>query len=666
MIRVHFLFSYIAIYLLFIACRSESDKRLELICDLAGDNREEIEKVLEHYKNEPEKLLAARFLIMNMPGHSGVDLSTVEKLQPTYSKYVEISEKHNWRRTGEWKNEINAFWEKEKNVVNLSRFSKKQDIRTVKADWLINEIDRSFKAWQENVYTRQDSFEDFCKYVLPYRFAEGICQDDSRDVFYKRHAHIFNNPDKDFREVTDSLHYLYRELMHFDWAASSMPIYNAATFEQVKRASCDDKAWYNCLMMSALGMGIAIDFVPQWGNRSGGHSWNSLIVGGETFPFEPFWDSDRWKYKKMYNNEGFDLLWGKFRLPKVYRHTFELHFDGPLGDKSVAKGDIPPLFKNPFITDVSSQYFKTTDVKITLTEPVPEDAHYCYLCVFGAQEWHPVQWGKIEGNKKVTFKGMGKDVIYLPMFYQKGVLSPAAPAFLLTQDGNYEELKCSHDKMPVTVRNYTAYLFPQEIAESKETLVGAYLIGCNDLKASVADTLYMMTDSMDTWENDIFLTNAKEYRYIQLVAPMDTVALCELSFYEKGKEDEPVQQVKVSAEITPLVDEEQLEMVADNRSATAFKGRFNNNKNRILYFDLGKSLPISKISYIPYTKNCLYKNRDIELYYWDNRWVSAGVQKGEDKNMTFNHVPKGSIYRVILKGFNDRIFTYQNGIVHWY
>ena len=117
----------------------------------------------------------------------------------------------------------------------------------------------------------------------------------------------------DFREVTDSLHRMYSDLMHNNWAAASMPIYNAASFEQVKRGSCDDKAWYNCLMMSALGMGVAIDFVPEWGNRAGGHSWNSLVVGGETYPFEPFWDDDRWKYKRIYNNECFDLLWGKFR-----------------------------------------------------------------------------------------------------------------------------------------------------------------------------------------------------------------------------------------------------------------------------------------------------------------------------------------------------------------
>ena len=46
----------------FVAC-SSADKRLEYALSFAGDNRGELEKVLEHYGQEPEKLEAARFLI---------------------------------------------------------------------------------------------------------------------------------------------------------------------------------------------------------------------------------------------------------------------------------------------------------------------------------------------------------------------------------------------------------------------------------------------------------------------------------------------------------------------------------------------------------------------------------------------------------------------------
>ena len=35
----------------------------------AGDNRPELEAVLAHYADEPEKLAAARYLIANLPAH---------------------------------------------------------------------------------------------------------------------------------------------------------------------------------------------------------------------------------------------------------------------------------------------------------------------------------------------------------------------------------------------------------------------------------------------------------------------------------------------------------------------------------------------------------------------------------------------------------------------
>ena len=46
-----------------IACNSSDSKRLEQALLFAGENRGELEKVLTHYENNPEKLEAARFPI---------------------------------------------------------------------------------------------------------------------------------------------------------------------------------------------------------------------------------------------------------------------------------------------------------------------------------------------------------------------------------------------------------------------------------------------------------------------------------------------------------------------------------------------------------------------------------------------------------------------------
>ena len=62
---------------LFYSCLDFEDKQLEYALNFAGDNRNELEKVLEHYASDPEKLESARFLIRNMPRYYGYELSLI-------------------------------------------------------------------------------------------------------------------------------------------------------------------------------------------------------------------------------------------------------------------------------------------------------------------------------------------------------------------------------------------------------------------------------------------------------------------------------------------------------------------------------------------------------------------------------------------------------------
>ena len=48
------------------ACAGPLDRRVEHVLDVAGDNRGELEAVLAHYRDDPEKLHAARLLIAEM------------------------------------------------------------------------------------------------------------------------------------------------------------------------------------------------------------------------------------------------------------------------------------------------------------------------------------------------------------------------------------------------------------------------------------------------------------------------------------------------------------------------------------------------------------------------------------------------------------------------
>lgn len=60
---------FVLAWLLMIGCTSEMDKRVETILAISGPNRSELETVLQHYRHEPQKLKAAKFLIANMRYH---------------------------------------------------------------------------------------------------------------------------------------------------------------------------------------------------------------------------------------------------------------------------------------------------------------------------------------------------------------------------------------------------------------------------------------------------------------------------------------------------------------------------------------------------------------------------------------------------------------------
>ncbi|WP_232751843.1 hypothetical protein [Capnocytophaga sp. H2931] len=48
----------------------------------------------------------------------------------------------------------------------------KQDIKEIKAEMLIENIDYAFKVWQEKPWNKHLSFDDFCELILPYCIAE--------------------------------------------------------------------------------------------------------------------------------------------------------------------------------------------------------------------------------------------------------------------------------------------------------------------------------------------------------------------------------------------------------------------------------------------------------------------------------------------------------------
>ena len=72
-----------SIYLLLLICSCQSNEKLEEVLQYSGENRYELEKVINRYSQREAdslQLKAAFFLIENMPGHYSLTNSTMERL----------------------------------------------------------------------------------------------------------------------------------------------------------------------------------------------------------------------------------------------------------------------------------------------------------------------------------------------------------------------------------------------------------------------------------------------------------------------------------------------------------------------------------------------------------------------------------------------------------
>ncbi|MGM0609213.1 MAG: hypothetical protein ACQESP_12455 [Candidatus Muiribacteriota bacterium] len=662
--------SYIIFFILLGVLNSCSPPEYKAI-KMAGKNKKELQKVLDHFKKDSSVRLqeAAKFLIKNMPKNFSADTSTLSSVRPFLPEACSlyVNEEHSL---------IDLKWEEYKNKQKIAPqyFDYHPDYKIIQGDFLIEDIKLAYATWIKNPFNKNASFNDFCEYVLPYKRKNGLPIESWRKHFLEKPPeHFYNFKDIPLIVACDSLLFHYKDLKHNKSQLSDLPLLKIEDFETLKRGNCETKCWYNSMLFAAHGIPCAIDFVPAWGNRNASHSWNVIIKNGKSHAFEPFWEQDRWKYKRIYNNESFDDRWGEFRLPKVYRHTYSSHKIEPIVDSRVKLRNIPPLFRNIKKKDVSDEYFKTYDLEITLDENMPDDTYYCYLCVFGYNDWHPVQWGKIEGAK-VQFKGMGKDIVYLPCYYKSGELIHATDPFLLNSQGDLVQLEANSTRSQNIVLNRVNFQSPKN-ATGINILGGSRIEFSEKSDFEKPSQIYTLPDTMLCQMNLHRLNKAIKGRFIRIIFQGEIAELSELSFFQKTADDT---LARLNGEIicSEDIEKSKAKKAFDQLIATDFTTHLHKDENlseeKQLWvgLDLGKLTTIDAIGYSPRVGSNLYKKDPFELFFWKDGWRSLAIKQGTGNNMIFNNVPDNALMMLKNKNWGqrgaERIFIYKNGEQKWY
>ncbi len=396
-------------------------KHLKMALHQAGANRSELEKVLIHYKNndiDEDKFKAAQYLIANSSIYSSqrTELKNKSNEPVVFNPMAYPS--------------VRSTREARDSVFGISHINHQTlyDVKNLKSKYLINHIDFIIKVWRNSPWKENVDFDQFCKYILPYRVVDEPISSWA-EILNEKYSHILDTlSSKSILEACKAVNAQLANDIFFDdrWYLGGVGTQTVPEMIKSGSGNCDDLTVYGASVMRSLGIPVAIDFDVH-GRYNFGHSWCVIFdENGKSWSFGPgeqqpgehhqTFEEHRWR-----------------RLTRVFRRNFGITTD-QLHPEAKDLNTIPPFFRTKNIEDVTTEYIKTFDVEYKVQKlPIKKD--YLYLCIYNNQTWRPIQWGKLKQNT-VVFPNMGADIMYIVGYYHNNRIYPISEPFILEIDGN--------------------------------------------------------------------------------------------------------------------------------------------------------------------------------------------------------------------------------------
>lgn len=297
-------------------------------------------------------------------------------------------------------------------------------------------------------------------------------------------------------------------------------------------------------------------------------------------------------------------------------------------------------------------------------EEIPRNVKYAYLCVFNNQAWKEVAWTDMQGGKAV-FEKIGRDIVYLPCYYDGSRQVFADYPQWLKSDGVAEELK------PDTLHRQTLRLnrkFTYNISGDYggNAILGVRLLATNDLSKQPYDSIGVITHYNSMAYDTLQVNTGKKYKYwILCKEGKSNPIFASVIFLQHDS-------VKLKPLNTFSIDV--TGNVIDNTQGT--KQIFNDEM-----LDYGTLLPMAGVRleqpisvdamiYISLNdKNGIYPGHLYELFYFNRgKWESLGKKVATADYIEYDNVPSGALYwlRNHTEGKEERPFTVNNGRVRFW
>ena len=527
----------------------------------------------------------------------------------------------------------------------------------VSVEYLKHRTDDAMEQWHFSPFARELDFAGFCEYLLPYRIGTEEPEEwwtDYRATFGGVLDTLVTRPGVSLAEFCEAVNGLLPE-PHRSYTGypPNKPNGKPSSLKRILGGTCADYLGLTTYLCRSYGIPVATDYTPQWGNHSQGHQWSALIQGDRTYHFmigEPLFPAAEKPFT--------------FRLAKAYRRTISPQRRHP--GRGSRPGELPAGLQSPRTLDVTRYYVPVTNLRFGSLRQRGQ-TRWLTLNVFDDANWSPVAGARRRG-RKVTFKDVGLNCVFLPMYYRNGSCVPAGWPVLVGKDRRVRELvpDCEHLETVHLTRKFMDTLARQR---ADSLLGGRFELADNAAfrnahAIAVPDSVGMNFQTAELPEGNRF----RYVRYVPAAGTSGNIAEIELYDHDGGR----LSGGKVIGTYAPRDRFHPMENVFDGDVLSYASCSPSQPDMPWVGLDLGRAVGLSQLCYLPRNDdNFIREGEEYELCYWDgDDWSSLGRQTGRraTQELVYDNVPKNALLLLHnhTKGKEERIFTYENGKQIWW
>lgn len=622
---------YVLFFIFVFSCTPRATDPLSIALTFAGDNRSELEKVLNHYLDDTLKYKAACFLIGNMPPLYSYSQAGYRTTHAAMKKAVEDKD-HDVQLLNVQANTFN-------------RIEKIYDVQVITADYLIETIDFAFKLWREKPWNKYLSFEDFCEYLLPYRVGNEPLES-WQMVYYEKYNAILDSlySGTDVVEAANllSLHLAKTEKITYLGLSHINP--GALFYLDNRCGDCVDMRDMSIYLLRSVGIPAGGDFYSISPNEGASmHTW--AIVQDTTGKSVAF------RHPGLEVRRNLDV---EYKKGKVYRLCY-----GKQSKKEVTP-DVAPFFQNRYLRDVTSNYVGENQYLIPVE--VQKEA-YAYLGVHTAERTTLIDMGEIKEGR-ATFKNVEPGLIYQLFSYSGTGIESAGFPVLLKERGQFHQFVPDTTRRE-SVRIYRKYRLAEWLSNYMNRMVGGVIEGANDPSFAFPVFHYAITDSVrDIITKSFYPGPLGHVRYIRFKAAYNKkIDLAEITFYNE-QTGTCIRDMAISGSSpAEIYKNGSLKNIADGDLLTYYMSA---DTGAVVLFDFRKEVELSQIEITPHTDdNYIRKGDTYELFYHAGRegWKTLGRQTAVELYLDYSDVPQNSLLWLHnhSRGREEQVFYMKDG-----